>query len=216
MRYYKDWETEIMVSLYGQKVKGLVETFDFSFSPPMTEEESEKCVGKNLNSDFIAFYGLFNGLKLSWSAPNHIGGEIEFLKMKYVLQDWTDILFDKNDLDQNDLLEFYLPVCQLSETYSCGFLVTPEYVSNSIYCHNAPYTELTALNLDFNGFLKMAKASEIYHYWPKVLLDIQAKQDSSELEDLKTNLPLVFPEFHWSSYMDLFNSLRLTNSNKKD
>jgi len=215
MKYYKNWETGLMMSLYTKKQKALILNFDFAFDLPLNDAWVVKSEEQKLSKDFIDFYRLYDGLKIEWSGLNQTGGVIQFLKMEYVLQNWKGILYDERDLEENDLLDFYKPCCQISETYSCGFLITPNFVAESMYCHNAPENELHALDLNFKGFLEMASASEIYYYWPKVLLDLKCDKISPETKSFKTNLQLSFPEFKWTEYLQLYHSLRLSKSNSK-
>ncbi|MEM9339969.1 MAG: hypothetical protein AAGA66_14625, partial [Bacteroidota bacterium] len=148
-----------------------------------------------------------------WKAieNNAISGNMEFLPIEKSLQDWKDNLYYEEDLELNDMIQYYKPFDLISETVSCGFMITPDYISKSIYYHHAPNPETYDLDIDFEGYMQMAYEAKIFQYWPKVLLDIQAEDESEETKVFKENMPRIFDGFDWNQFVKKYESLRLSN-----
>jgi hypothetical protein len=172
-----------------------------------------------LPAEMITLYTtVANGFSFKWKPKKKdiSGGVMQFMSMEDMLQDWKKSgLYTDDDVLENDLLEYYKPFDLLTETFSCGLIITPQYIGQSIYCHNAPYPQMYNLDIDFAGYLEMAKESLIFPYWPKVLLDIQTNEECYETEFFKEEMPNLKDNFNWEEFKAKYESLRLSKKNKE-
>ncbi len=183
------------------------------FHSTISESLLDELVEKKIDTNLIQIYSeLSDGFHIKWFSDKEkgIGGNIHFMEMKHVLADQKGNLYDDQDIQMNDLIQYYKPFDLISETFSCGFLITPDFVSTSIYCHNSPDPETYDLDLDFAGYMEMAYEAKIFQYWPKVLLDIKANYESAETKAFKEHMPKIFEDFDWDSFVQKYESLRLS------
>ncbi len=153
-----------------------------------------------------------NGFRLSWEGrEKNLNGNLEFLKIENMLQDWSKKgLYTEKDLIENDLMEYYKPFDLVSETISCGLLITNEFVGKSIYLHHAPNSALYNLDIDFESYILLAREARIFQYWQKVLLELKNNSPSLLTKEFKTNMPLIFPDFKWDTFVDIYTKCRLS------
>ena len=189
-------------------------SFDMNYNIPLDHGILTEHDLLNMDKTLMQCYSdIANGFYYKWTAihDSNITGQMEFLKMKQVLRDWKDNLYYEEDVEQNDLIQYYKPFDLISETFSCGFLLTPDFVSKTIYCHNAPYPETYSLDVDFSGYMIMAKEALIFQYWPQVLLDIQSGEESTETILFKEHMSKLKDDFSWDAFVEKYQSLRLSN-----
>ncbi len=203
---------KLILFLMRAEDKGLItlnENYQLGLGPSLSEEAKKRKIDKNLIDIYTE---ISNGFEIDWynDKKRVVGGKMHFLEMKYVLQNWEGRLYDEKDVQENDMIQYYKPFDLISEAFSCGFLITPDFVSRSIYCHNAPDPETYDLDIDFDGYMEMAKEARIFYYWPKILLDIQDGKESSEMTSFKIEMPKVFEDFNWGKFIEKYNSLRLS------
>jgi hypothetical protein len=205
----------LRLALIRMKKKEKILNFDYNFNLPISKSEIKLA----LPTEMIALYTEDgNGFSFKWKPKKKdiSGGVMEFMSMEDMLQDWKKSgLFTDDDVLENDLLEYYKPFDLLTETFSCGLLITPQYIGQSIYCHNAPYPQMYNLDIDFAGYLEMAKESLIFPYWPKVLLDIQTNEESYETQYFKEEMPKLKDDFKWENFITKYESLRLSKRDKE-
>ncbi len=212
METIEEWHDELSMHIYDAEDSGKIEEFEENYNLPISQKDISKLEENQLPEAFIELYKMFDGFELKWfsDSENGIGGNMHFLAINYVLQDWKENLYDEADIVQNDLIQHYKPFDLITETFSCGFLVTPDYTSNSIYCHVAPEPEIYDLGIDFSVYLELAKEARFFNYWPKVLLDIQSGEESPETTSFKQNMPLIFEDYNWDEFVEKYQALRLS------
>ncbi len=206
--YYDEMKYSLIKAQEKKKLK-FEENYNMTIESPFLDDALKKKVDVNL----LEFYKeISDGFRIKWFSDEEkgIGGNIHFMEMKHVLADQKGNLYDDQDIQMNDLIQYYKPFDLISETFSCGFLITPDFVSTSIYCHNSPDPETYDLDLDFAGYMEMAYEAKIFQYWPKVLLDIKANYESAETKAFKEHMPKIFEDFDWDSFVQKYESLRLS------
>ena len=194
----------------------IIKNYEINYFSPINDFFKEEINLLKLNSSIITFYEFSNGVNMRWilNLEKGIIGQLSFLKIEDILKDWSGKLFYKNDLEENDLLEYFKPFDYVTPEVSSGILITPNFTSESIYCHISGGTDLFDLDLDFNGYIEMAKEAKIYNLWTIVLLQIQTGKESTESISFKENMPKIFPEFKWDDFVKKYESLRLSKRGK--
>ncbi len=207
-----DYYDELIDSLNEREERSILH-HKGNYSPTLKSPFLDEIIEKKIDTNLIQIYSeLSDGFRIKWFSDEEkgIGGNIHFMEMKHVLADQKGNLYDDQDIQMNDLIAYYKPFDLISETFSCGFLITPDFVSTSIYCHNSPDPETYDLDLDFAGYMEMAYEAKVFQYWPKVLLDIKANYESVETKAFKEHMPKIFEDFNWDSFVQKYESLRLS------
>ena len=70
--------------------------------------------------------------------------------------------------------------------------------------------ELSNLDLDFHGYTEMAYEARVFNYWQRVLLEYTKGNSSEITEAFKTEMPQIFPDWRWESFIEKFESLRIS------
>ncbi|MEM9686342.1 MAG: hypothetical protein AAF934_05405 [Bacteroidota bacterium] len=195
--------------LFDAEDEGLI-TLDTWFNNPfipIPEIENYR-----LPSSFLEIYQKSDGMSIQWEATNveHAYGNTEFLEMEAVLSSWENSIYDTEDLEENEFLEFFHPFDEVSPEIMCGFMITPNATYESIYLNLAGETDTHYLDLDFDGYVTMLYESRAYKNWPLILLDIENNDlDSPLIRDFKSDMPKLFPDFDWDKYVTKYRSLQL-------
>lgn len=208
MNLLKEKIDSLRLECFLARKKNKIKVFDYHFFLPLKDIE---IISNNIPlKDF--YQKVANGFELEWSVEvgGEIGGRMHFLPMEQVLQDWKTKLYNENDLEQNDLIQFFHPFDLITPEAQCGIMIGTPYIDHEIYFNYSPYPETEGLDLNFEGYLEMAKEARIFYYWPKVLLDIQAQTESPETKAFKQHMPQIFPEFSWAAFVEKYESLRLS------
>ena len=201
--FYKYLRIKILSKEENKIIKNLKTKFSLPFNGDVAKF--------NLPKEFIEVYEKTNGMTITWEdAKNkHVGGNVEFLEMKEVVKSWEGQIYEKEDLETNDMLEYFHPFDLVTPEAQCGFMITPEYTSPSIYYNKSGYTETERLELDFVGYVTMLYHSAAYYNWPLAILHILNEEESEWLEEFKANMKSLFDDFSWNDYVNKFNELRL-------
>ncbi len=152
-----------------------------------------------------------NGFSIEWQGKQiEASGRLNFLPIEQIVQTWKDRLYYESDVEYNDLIAYYHPIDMPSETISCGMLITPNFVTQSIYLHHAPEPETFDLDLDLEGYVHMAKEACIFANWQLVLLNI-ANLQHPIIKQFRKTMPRLFPDFNWDAFVEKYESLKLSN-----
>ena len=131
------------------------------------------------------------------------------MPIEQIVQTWKDRLYYESDVEFNDLIAYYHPIDMPSETISCGMLITPNFVSESIYLHHAPEPEAFDLDLILEGYVHMAKEACIFANWQLVLLNI-ANLQHPIIKQFRETMPRLFPDFNCDAFVEKYESLKLS------
>jgi hypothetical protein len=200
---------ELQLKLYDAEDQKLI-TFETWFNNPFISTPGIE--NYHLPSSFLDIYQKSDGIRIQWKAT-HIEqayGRMEFLEMEAVLSSWEGSVYESEDLEFNEMFEFFHPFDQVSPEILCGFMITPDETYQSIYLHVAGSTNTPSLDLNFDGYVTMLHESRAYKNWPIILLNINDNSlDSPLIQDFKSDMPALFPEFNWDQYVTRYQSLRL-------
>ena len=101
--------------------------------------------------------------------------------MEAVLSSWINNIYEPEDLEINEMLEFFQPFDQVSPEILSGFMITPNETYKSIYLNIAGETDTSSLEIDFDGYVTMLYESRAYKNSFK-------QTNISEIPDLLINL----------------------------
>ena len=189
---------------------------DYLFN--LSEEMKEKMRSLRFEEKIIDLYDHSNGIIIKWRQNPEEGvmGQLNLLRIETTLQDWSNKLYYESDLEENDLLEYYKPFDEVTPEVTSGFLITPEFTSDTIYTHYVSRYELHDLEIDFAGYLEKAIAAKVFNLWTRVLLQIQEGTEGHETLAFKEHMPKIFPDFSWEDFVEKYQNLRLSNQAKED
>lgn len=212
MNRYFEWHAEISYKLMLAKDSGRILKFKDSYGLPIDEAMLSGGKSSDIPPDMIELYRMFNGFEFNWVADDKgkTGGNMHFLKMEQVLQNWEGSLFDDSDIAQNSLIKYFHPFDLITPEAQCGIMIGLEYKDEEIYFNMSPYPNTEGLDINFNGYLEIAKESCAYYYWPMVLIDIRKSEEGHHSKMFKQNMPLIFPDFNWDKFVEKYQSLRLS------
>lgn len=208
----KKYIKQLRIDLYRQKKSGLIDTFEYRFSLPLNDDLAKKALDSGINSNLIELYRSYNGFEMNWMSDSKegIGGQIHFLSLEEVVKSWEGYLFENDDVAENADIRFFHPLDLITEEAQCGIIIDPTNPLESLFYNQSSETDIYSLDLNFQGYLEMAHAAKAFFYWPKVLLDISLKKESSETQTFKKHMPKIFSEFNWNDFVAKYESLRLS------
>lgn len=214
MSNYQQTIYAIESALLDAQEDGTVGAFEDYYNTPVKNTVLDSLNEEQARSALIDFYKLYDGFSYKWSseAKESIGGRISFMRLQHVFQDWEGRLFDSEDIEENDLIQYFHPFDLITEEAQCGILIGQPFEDSEIYYNESGSPETDGLDVDFAGYLQMAYESRVFMYWPKVLLDIQTGEESVETKRFKEHMPQIFPDFTWENYLAIYESLRLSNN----
>jgi hypothetical protein len=201
------WDAELAEPFYDIEDE-LIDNEAHSFYS-LLEKDEERL--NKLPNQFRKIYEYANGVKFSWRSAKFpdVGGNLNFIELNHVLADGLGSTYEKQDLAENELIEFFKPFDLISEEAECGFLLNPGFESKEIYFRKVGSPQIYGLGVDIDGYLKMAVRSSVFYYWPKVLIDIQANDESEETKKFKKYMPEMFSDFKWESFLAEYKELQL-------
>jgi len=204
-RFYKD----LQLDLIRAENENLL-SFETWFNNPFVL--SSDIENYRFPLSFLEIYQKSDGMRIKWEATNieQAYGGMEFLAMEAILSSWEGSVYEPEDLEFNEMLEFFHPFDQVSPEILCGFMITPNETYQSIYLNGVGETDTPFLDLNFDGYVTMLYESRAYKNWPIILLNISDNDlDSPLIQDFRSDMPPLFPEFDWDRYVTRYQSLRL-------
>jgi len=205
----------VELSLYNAEDEGHISSQSQVFNLGLKSSNVTYSLENKLIDEFINFYTFYNGFEIIWySNIEEVGGRLHFLEIEHILQDWKGILYFDEDIQQNDLLQYFHPFDLPTDESQCGLLTKPGF-TGAVYYHRAGYPELHYLDLDFNGYVEMAAEARGFFYWQLVLLDIQNGETGEITKRFKENMPIIFKNdnpheeylnFTWEKFVKKYES----------
>ncbi len=205
--------TRLLRELYDSEddEKILIETYKVF---PKEETVIEISKDSSLPTSFIEIYSYCNGYNVNWEATKieQAYGNVEFLPLVNVLSSWEDTLYDEDDIKADKSIIHFKPFDQVSPEILCGFIDKPNEEYKSIYLHRMGYSELSSLDLDFEGYITMLCEARAYKNWPYILLYINDQSlDNDLIESFKNDMPLLFSDWTWENFIAKYEELKLSN-----
>ena len=202
----------LTLDLYDREDENILELNTYNSLPIMDTPINLNYWNRIQDISLVALYkATANGFVIEWEAKQITAtGKLNFLPIEQIVQTWKDRLYYESDVEFNDLIAYYHPIDMPSETISCGMLITPNFVTQSIYLHHAPEPETFDLDLDLEGYVHMAKEACIFANWQLVLLNI-ANLQHPIIKQFRKTMPRLFPDFNWDAFVEKYESLKLSN-----
>lgn len=196
------------------ELKSIVEVkyrYDATLKKDLPEMDYLDMVHKGIKK----FYNeVTDGFEVTWKKDSNsfIGGKMKLAETKYLFAENNGI-YDEGDAED---LKYFRPLdYPTPETY-VGFIIKPEVIYNSLYYMSVSNYEVTNLDLDYEGYTQMAVEARVFNHWQLVLLHYMDGEGigSVETETFKTEMPKIFPDWTWESFIATFERLRLSNRSK--
>ena len=202
------WSAQLKVALHEAKNAGKITDLEEQYNLPLTDDDLQAYLPEVLKRLFT----YANEMKIQWRSANkdEAGGQLHFLDKESFLKNGEGILFQAETTDKEERIRDFKAIDLITSEAHCGLLIDSESVNPELYYNETGYNQLHGLDIDFPGYLEMALAARIYYYWPKVLLDIQSGEESTETVNFKHNMPLIFPDFSWEEFKEKYQTLRLS------
>jgi len=159
------------------------------------------------------FYKILNHLNYEWETKELVDesgiklkGRINILKAESVLSDWKEVVYfdgDSAELKQFKIVDNFVPEAH------CGFLLNGDN-SDVMYYHESGEPELEPMGVDFNGYLELMFAARGFWYWQRVILNLTTGEGyGHNVEEFKTYMPQIFPDFKWEEFVALYEKVRI-------
>ncbi len=200
------WSCVLKTALTEAKKRGAIVQLEEVFHLPADPER----VPAMLPQAVADLYAYSNGMKVSWRAAHdeNVGGQLKFTNLDHFLGSWAGAIYDPDRTGQDALIRDFHVLDHITNEAQCGLVIHPGKFDQEIWYNETGSDRLYGLDLDFAGYLEMATAASVYEYWPKVLVDIQTGNESAETKKFKENMPILFPDFSWSAFVEKYGSLR--------
>lgn len=214
------FDRRLLQLLYPYIESSIIEIWDYSYNQPLE--------GKDINLERLnkiqktitdLYYIGGNGFELTWSqskkSKDYIGGQMKFVEaqqLSFNINDFYKLGLTEENYTKNNNLKYYHILDQCTPETSCGFLIKPDSIEPTLY-YTSSDMELFPLDLDYKGYTEMAVEARVFYYWQIVLLHYKGTMQlgASETEIFKKEMPKIFPEFSWDSFIEKYESLRLSN-----
>ena len=171
-------------------------------------------VSEELPGNLIEFYKNFHHLNYEWETREHmpngekVYGCINIKSAEAVLGSWEGTVYFKN-IDHYDYMENF-KVVDYFVAEACVGYIHDENRSDYMRFLFQGDTEAKPLGLDFAGYLELLFACRGYLYWQLVILHLRnGKGDESVVENFRTYMPQIFPEFKWEEFVGLWERVRI-------
>ena len=190
-----------------------IEELKSNGNPTFKEESTALSRLDSVHSGIETYFRkLNNGYSKSWKKEKNgnIGGNIQLAELQHLLAGakGNGIYFDE-DLPEDANIRFFHPLdFPTPETY-VGFIIKPDTIYKSVYYLHGD-NELSNLDLDFHGYTEMAYEARVFNYWQLVLLEYMNGNSSEITETFKTEMPQIFPDWTWESFIEKFETLRIS------
>ena len=161
---------------------------------------------------FPAEYRAVNGFEIVWNskADPASTGIIKFLKVEQVLSSWEEIFYFKDIHGEDHEMRKYRPLDMPTGELSVG-MFSDTGKSSSLYLLKRGNDPIP-LDLDIFGYLELAIQSRGFVYWQRVLASHkQGIENEPATATMEAGMKELFPDFSMGSFLELYDSLRLSN-----
>jgi hypothetical protein len=166
---------------------------------------------RNASTQLKAFYSEVKIFELWWHHDdyqeiNQACGKINILPIETVLGNWEGIVWFKENPDDYGLKDFKIFDFFVDEA-CVGFYDLPKKNEELyfLYFEDAP----VSLGLNIEGYIEMLGMSYGFFYWQKAIIEIITGKENPESKDFKHYMPLLFPEFSYEKFVELYHQVKL-------
>lgn len=199
--------------LIKEEKNGTIE-FTNEFKMPINEESVKELRNNKINDLIIQEYNESDGFNIFWwkDSSKKIGGKIKFNPSEFLLKNEPVLDIEcQMDPEMDQELKYFRFLDVPTMNSQVGFFVLPDKEpSKNLYFKMAGDKWASDLDLDVEGYLKMALVSRVFYYWQLVLIDIQNDNESEETKIFKKEMSKIFSDFNWNEFVNLYQSLRLS------
>lgn len=199
--------------LIKEEKNGTIE-FTNEFKMPINEESVKELRNNKINDLIIQEYNESDGFNIFWwkDSSKKIGGKIKFNPSEFLLKNEPVLDIEcQMDPEMDQELKYFRFLDVPTMNSQVGFFALPDKEpSKNLYFKMAGDKWASDLDLDVEGYLKMALVSRVFYYWQLVLIDIQNDNESEETKIFKKEMSKIFSDFNWNEFVNLYQSLRLS------
>lgn len=155
-----------------------------------------------------------DGYVVEWEKDKSkgISGGIKIIDLKSLFEEDLSSFYDEEMIEEEEDIQYFRPWDYATPEARCGFIIKPEEIYSSIYYNQVGRSSLHSLDLDYHGYTQMALEARVYYHWQRVLLHYTGWDlGGPETEDFKKHMPQIFPDWTWESFIEKYESLRLSN-----
>lgn len=157
----------------------------------------------------LQMYEIIGDFTCKWvSADNtpDVLGSARILPFEQCTASWKEDFF-ANDEDHGERIQFFHPIDFLNDQACVGFFAEKGR-SESLYFYDLAHPP-DYLQVDINAYIEMMVYAKAYRYWPLLILEIISGEKSRTGEEIRKNLPILFPEFIYEEFTNMFNRLKI-------
>lgn len=180
-----------------------------TYSNPETEMTNDIKI-QLIDISIVNFYLVNEWWKVSWESKKNskfkYEGSINFITLKQVLYNWDEEFGGESwSLD----MKGFRPLDMFYESAGCvGFYINRKDKKGLFLYKFDGKTQ--ALDIDFEGYLKLLGMTKGYGWWQNALIEIQTGNSQPNVTQFKEEMPKIFADFNWFDFINLYESLRLS------
>jgi hypothetical protein len=156
---------------------------------------------------------LFFGFVVSWKSANGLSidamGSINILPISQIFGDWEETVYWPDTALDSDLRDFKV-VDRFLPEYGCG-IYWGKRKDLTFHWAELDGSEPISLDLDINGYIEMLIAAKGYIQWQTAILFLLHGRSTANVDDFKTHMPILFPDWTWEAFVQKFEEVRLHN-----
>lgn len=171
-----------------------------------------------LPPELAKFYQEANGLTLRWQAIDQqyseATGSVNILPCRHLFDEtvWIiepELLVINDDLafaNKANITGVFRRVDLFTDESSVGYFSDPQLGRQLYYGYGHRFY---AMKLDFAGYFRLLCAARAYLYWQHAILYTEYSYGKVEYERFRVQMPLLFPDFNWDTFLALYQELKL-------
>ncbi len=177
-------------------------------------------LAENLETSFLhdrvgEIYNYSDGFNAYWNLDEtgEIGGRFLIPELRFHLMN-DQSLINQCDMDSSmdERLRRFRVIDTPTMNTMVGYFVSENNVpSESLYFYTQGSQFAKSLDINFSSYLDLAMESKFFYYWQQVLIDIQRDTELPETKKFKEWMPKIFKDFNWETFVEKYNSLRISN-----
>ena len=183
--------------------------------PLSREDEFEQTLSTyGAQDSFPPEYRAVNGFEMVWHAQEDpsLNGVVKFLTVDQVLSSWEEIFYFKAIHGEDHEMRKYRPLDMPTGELSVG-IFSDAGKASSLYLLKRGNDPIN-LDLDILGYVQLLFQSRGFIYWQRVLASHkQGIANEPAAAAMEAGMTKLFPEFSMEAFLELYDSLRLSQTN---
>ncbi len=219
--YFKKYQNEVFFDIYDNP---LLEVTQRGGEDPDSAYLAQ--VKDQLPKSLVDFYQSCDGIHIEWQAKETTGihalGSIRLLQLKH--------LFDGNEIDlaANEFggwrlntdygnlqpLKGAFRIVDLFSGKSMAGIFSEEPATEEVFLYNSGVA-FESLKVDFEGYFQLLCKAYGFLGWQRVIIHKEYGQNGGygeyEHDDFRDTMPLLFPDFNFDEFIELYESLKIVD-----